>query len=189
MGIFINLLVSRSVKKKEWTKVYKETLPLLSKLNLVERQKCSIDGIDLVCLVPSKERVSKWGWNKEKTMTGWHASADSMTLSEAESYYLPKDIYEDGEYYDPKAGDPILSRLSEYVSSCEHEDHENDHIRLWGDKTQGEPYHIYLLAIACLLQYAFMILFGWQSYGINEFKHKIPSLLFLFCTEQQGRFL
>ena len=153
MGIFINLLVSRSVKKKEWTKVYKETLPLLSKLNLVERKKCNIDGVDLVCLVPSEERVKKWGWNKEKTMTGWHASADSVTLSEAESYYLPKDIYEDGEYYDRKAGDPILSRLSEYVSSCEDEDHENDPIRLWGDKTQGEPYHISLLAIACLLQH------------------------------------
>ena len=45
-----------------------------------------------MCLVPTKEREEKYGWNYEKVRTGWHASGDYETLHGAEDYFLPRDL-------------------------------------------------------------------------------------------------
>lgn len=76
---------------------------------------------------------------------------DYDTLKGAEEYSLPRDLVGDREV-DPKAGDAMMSVLPEYT------DYGRDHGRschiysLWDAKTQGEPYHMYLLAIACLIE-------------------------------------
>ena len=66
MGIFIHLAISHSVTKDEWQKVYEETLKLVEAFPLAEKEKVNIEGIDTICLVPTKERTTSYGWNDEK---------------------------------------------------------------------------------------------------------------------------
>ena len=61
MGIFIHMSISMSVTKKEWEKVYEETLQLVKAFPLAERRKVSCKGIETICLVPSVEREEKYG--------------------------------------------------------------------------------------------------------------------------------
>ena len=83
--------------------------------------------------------------------TGWSASGDYETLSTAERYFLPRDLVKDGRY-DADAPDAMFSMIPSYL------DYEWDDPRfqrcyeLWGEKTQGKPYHMYLLAVACLIE-------------------------------------
>lgn len=151
MGIFIHLGISRAVQKKEWEKVYEETLQLVDAFPLAERRKVKCRGVDTICLVPTKERKYNYGWNNEKTRVGWCAVGDYETMHTAEEYFLSRDMIQEKDY-EPDAGDALLGLLPGYLHYDE-EDSRFGHIyEIWGGKTQGEPYHIYLLAIACLIE-------------------------------------
>lgn len=111
--------------------------------------KCK--GIDTICLVPTVEREQAYGWNAEKIRVGWFADGDYETLHTAEEYSFFKDMVQDDEV-DVHAGDALLGMLPAYLDYdwdnpiCKRSYH------IWGAKTQGEPYHMYLLAIACLIE-------------------------------------
>ena len=153
MGIFIHLQVSKSVTEEEWEKVYEETLALVKAFPLAERRRVPCRGIETICLVPTIERVDSYGWNNEKTRIGWMADGDYETMHIAEAYYLPKNlINRDSVEAEEETGDALMAVLPAYL------DYDWDDIRcshcyeLWGNKTQGEPYHMYLLSIACLIE-------------------------------------
>lgn len=152
MGIFINLLVSKSVTKAEWEKAYNETLILVNKFPFAEHRSEVIHGIKTACLVPTKEREFKYGWNEEKTRIGWCADGDMNSLRTAEEYFLGKDLVSD-EDYEADAGDALLGAVPAYTSFKWEDDRFAHTYHLWGNKSQGEPYHMYLLAVACLLEY------------------------------------
>lgn len=151
MGIFIHMSISMSVTKKEWEKVYEETLQLVKAFPLAERRKVSCKGIETICLVPSVEREEKYGWNKEKSRIGWFADGDYETLHTAEEYSLYRDMVTDDEV-DIDAGDALLGVLPAYLDYEWNDPKCNHNYDIWGAKTQGEPYHMYLLAIACLVE-------------------------------------
>lgn len=151
MGIFIHLDISRSVTKKEWQDVYNETLRLVEKLPLAERRRVDIHGVDTLCLVHTEERqfVSEWGhYDRE---IGWAADGDIETLNTAEEYFLPRDLVDD-EAIDINAGDAMLGACPSYLNYDWDDQRFKHTYSLWGNKTQGEPYHLYLLAIACLIE-------------------------------------
>lgn len=151
MGICIHMSISKSVKRQEWETVYEESLQLVKAFSLAERRTVKCQGIETMCLVPTKERKEKFGWNYEKVRTGWHASGDYETLHGAEDYFLPRDLCKvDDE--NPDAGDALLGVLPAYMSYNGDDPRYDQVYDLWGAKTQGEPYHIYLLAIACLIE-------------------------------------
>lgn len=150
MGIFINLSISTSVTKEEWADVYKETLRLVDALPLAERRNLSIRGIQTMCLTKTREREEHYGWYDEKTRVGWAADGDYVTLRNAERYFLPRDLVTD-ESYDSDAPDAMLSRVPAILDYDWNDSRFQQYYRLWGAKTQGEPYHLYLLAIACLI--------------------------------------
>lgn len=151
MGICIHMSISTAVKEQEWEKVYNETLQLVKAFSLAERRKVKCHGIETICLVPTKERKEKCGWNYEKTRIGWHASGDYETLHMAEDYFLPRDLCKADEV-NPDAGDAVLGALPEYWEYDRDNPGYGQMYSLWGSKTQGEPYHIFLLAIACLIE-------------------------------------
>lgn len=151
MGIFINMSISKSVTKKEWEKVYKETLFLVDKLPLAERISKNIHGIDTICLVRTKERTEKYGWYKEKSRTGWFADGDYICMNTAEDHFLPRDLVEE-DTIEPEAGDAILGNVAAYLDYDWKDDICSHTYEIWGNKTQGETYHMYLLAIACLIE-------------------------------------
>ena len=151
MGIFIHMNISKSVTKREWEKVYKETLQLVKAFPLAERRKVECKGIETICLVPTEERKQTYGWNGEKTRWGWLADGDYETMHTAEEYALYRDMIQENEI-ESNAGDALLGALPAY-SKFEWDDPRCSHTYdIWGGKTQGEPYHIYLLAIACLIE-------------------------------------
>lgn len=149
MGIFIYGEISKSVTRDEWERVYEETLVLVHAFPFAERGTVTYTGREVVCAVPSKEQetVSYWGDKR----TGWSASMDYNTLRWAEEYYLPRDLIGENEA-DVKAGDAIMGMLSSYLDYDEEDERFGHAYSIWGDKTQGEPYHIYLLAVACLIE-------------------------------------
>lgn len=151
MGIFINLEVSKSVNKEEWARVYQETLLLVENLPLAEMCTRKIHDVDTRCLVKTKEKTENYGWYNEKTRTGWFADGDYETMRRAEVFFLQKDLISESEI-EPDAGDAIMGYLPAYLDISWKDERCQHTYDLWGAKTQGEPYHMYLLAVACLIE-------------------------------------
>ncbi len=151
MGIFINMEISKSVTKEEWEKVYSETLILVKALPFAERISKNIHGIDTVCLVRTQERTERYGCNEEKTRTGWFADGDYIGMKMAEDHFLPRNLVEE-DNVEQEAGDAILGNLSAYLDYNWDDDICSHTYSIWGAKTQGEIYHMYLLAVACLIE-------------------------------------
>lgn len=148
MGIFIYLHISKSVTQEEWEKVYEETLELMKALPFAERTYADIHNINTICLVRTKEREETDFF--QNPIIGWRASGDYVTIREAEDYYIPRHLLEKNTY-DPDAGDAIYSIIPSYLNYDWKDERFSKVYYLWGNKTQGEPYHIYLLAVACLI--------------------------------------
>ena len=151
MGIFINVYVSDSVTKEEWASVYEESLRLVDKFPLAEIMKKTIEGVDVYCVVPTKERIIDRRSSPEgNDEYGWYASEDYNNLRGAETQVLYRDLTDNGQNTIDEFHDPILNVADEQLSlSSKIKDYFV--YRLFGNKTQGESYHVYILGIACLI--------------------------------------
>ncbi|MDO4537958.1 MAG: hypothetical protein Q4B54_07335 [Coriobacteriales bacterium] len=152
MGVYIRLKVSKSVTSEEWQEVYQETLKLIKAFPLAERREVPVRGVSTICLVRTEEREESYGWKQEKVETGWFADSDYETLRKAETFFLPRDLVETNEY-EADAPDAVFAMVPAYLNGYEWNDDRFSHnYSPWDAKTQGEPYHMYLLAIACLIE-------------------------------------
>lgn len=151
MGISIHLAISKSVTKDEWAAVYNETHQLVKAFPFAERREVSVRGVKTMCLVPTKEREERYGWNMEKLRIGWFADGDYESLCTAEEYFLPRDLVSE-ESYDAGAPDAMFGAFPAYLDYGWDDPRCRRCYELWGAKTQGEPYHMYLLAVACLIE-------------------------------------
>ena len=141
MGIFINMIISKSVTREEWEKVYEEALLLVKKFPFAEKRKIKIHDVDTICLVPTEERETTYRWNREKTQIGWNTVGDYTYMRTAENYYLPRNLVGDNKV-EPEAGDAIFGALPAYLPYDWNDEKFNHVYQEWGAKTQGEPYHI-----------------------------------------------
>ena len=147
MGIFIHLNISNTIKAEEWERAYEKSLELVKRMPFMEKKEKECYGAKLICATKTVEK-ERYG------RLGWHTIGDSISLKWAENYFLPRNILERKE---PDASgkeyiDPYMSILPAY-SDFSFEDERCDKvIELWGNKTQAEPYHFYLLAVACMLE-------------------------------------
>lgn len=148
MGIVIHLKVSKSTTEEEWNKVYQESLVLVNAFPLAERGTITFFGKQVVCAVRTKECKKSNCGNMEY---GWCAEMDYDTLSQAEDYYLPKNLV-NSENIDRETHDAMMSALPACMDYDWEEERFGHTYSLWGEKTQGEPYHMYLLSIACLIE-------------------------------------
>lgn len=151
MGIYIHMSISESVTKDEWASVYEETLRLVEAFPFAERMEVPVRGIKTICLVPTKERKKRRGWYDENICTGWCTDGDYESLCTAEEYFLPRELVTD-DSYDPDAPDAMYSELPSLLGFDWKDARFRRQYHLWGAKTQGEPYHMYLLAVACLIE-------------------------------------
>lgn len=151
MGICIHLIISKSVKKEEWKAVYEESLKMVKAFHLAEKRKINIDGIDTVCLVETEEREKNYGWYNENTKVGWNAVGDYRYMRTAEDYYLPRNLVDDKDYIE-KCEDAMFGMIPAYLDYDWNDKRFDFTYNIWGSKTQGEPYHMYLLAIACMIE-------------------------------------
>lgn len=151
MGIYIYLDISKSVSQEQWSKVYKESLRLAEQLPFAELQRTEIQGINTLCITPTKEHEALYRSSKNDTSRGWIASGNYIDMTLAEDHVLYEKLVDKNEVR-PDAGDAIMNRLPSFID-CDPEASEfNQVYSLWESKTQGESYHIYLLGIACLIE-------------------------------------
>lgn len=159
MGIFIYLDISESVTKEEWKAVYEETLKLVDAFPLAEQREVSIWDIDVSCFAPTTEREETYAtlWGNAKVSVGWTACGDyTCLMARAEDFYLKRDLVEE-KRFNENAGDAMLATIPAVIphrwgdNRFEGKQFKNSY-RLWGAKTQGLPYHIYILAIACMIE-------------------------------------
>lgn len=151
MGEFIHLAISKSVTKEEWENVYNDTLDLIKNFPLAEKRKVTIHGVDMFCLAKTEERFFSTGWDGREKKLGWGANGDIETLAVAEKFILLRDLIGENEV-EADAGDAMLGACQLYLNYGWKDERFTHVYREWGDKTQGEPYHIYLLAVACLIE-------------------------------------
>lgn len=151
MGISISMEISKATTKEEWSKVYSETLELIKHLPLAEKIITEIHGVECICLVPTTERKEKLGWFAHTEQYGWTAVGDYETMCTAEEYYLSRDLIDENVTNVTKQ-DAIWGNLPAYGNYDWKDERCNQTYGIWGAKTQGEPYHIYLLAVAVLIE-------------------------------------
>ena len=140
MGVFIRLELSDTITKKEWTPVYEKSLFMAKKFGFFDFSVEKIKNQSVKCLIPTDE-------NTFDDITGWIVSGSFPSYKSAEGQFTPKvfgaDSY-DGEKYDI---------LRFYEDDKPHEVSDGHHIKsIWCNKTQGEPYHMGLLAIGCMAE-------------------------------------
>ena len=142
MGVYISLLASNKVDPIQWEKAYEETLVLADKMGLIEIREFEKFGQKYFAATSSVEREFSSG-------VGWLAEGDAAFMATAEDFFLPRKSRTPKQ--DEKYSDPLMYILAQKGIV----DFENPHVKkvqyLWGSKTQGEPYHMALLAIGCLL--------------------------------------
>lgn len=165
MGIYQYLMISQSVTKEEWADVYEETLQLARELPLAELRSVPVRGIDTCCVVHTEEREVRAEWTKGQLCRLWNANGDYEALALGEDFGLEHDLI-DAYPYDADAPDPMFSDVLDYFGNREttYEGHHKLY-SFWGSKTQGEPYHIYLLAIGSLV----MSRLGTKAYLCGDF--------------------
>ena len=142
MGVYITLLASNKVDPVQWEKAYEETLILADKMGLIEIREFEKFGQKYFAATSSIERKHPCG-------IGWLAEGDAFFMATAEDFFLPRKIKEpkqEENYCDPLmyilAQEGIVDFKNPYVKGVQD---------FWESKTQGEPYHMALLAIGCLL--------------------------------------
>lgn len=92
-------------------------------------------------------------------------------MNTAEDYFLSRDLVKEDEI-DPGVGDAILCYLAAHCLGYRWKDDICSHTYgIWGGKTQGEVYHMYLLAIACLIEARL----GEKAFVYGDFVRKVFS--------------
>lgn len=144
MGVYINLdIILSKISKEEWEEVYKETLELIKAYPFADVKADYIDDIERIFLDRSEEKIEKDG---DKEIRYWRTCGDLESKRTAE-YFT---IYNDLSKYSYSGGKDIDDILELYL------DDDIDGVSsIFSAKTQGEKYHLYILAIACLIESRF----------------------------------
>ncbi|GFI18043.1 MAG: hypothetical protein HFI43_11665 [Lachnospiraceae bacterium] len=146
MGIFIDLkIIPQRIAPDKWKKVYQETLHLIDHYAFMDRIEAVRNGLPYSFSARTKDRENLFGTGYH----GWNSIGDLRTGENTENYVLYGDIHAylpDGQTKDNGADIlcAVLPDMDDIIktSGC---------INIWGNKTQGEDSHIYLLAVACLI--------------------------------------
>ncbi|MDE7332907.1 MAG: hypothetical protein K2O16_11865 [Lachnospiraceae bacterium] len=146
MGIFIDLIIiPQRIPPDKWKSVYQESLRLIDNYVFMDRIEAERNGLRYFYAVRAKDRENLFGAGCH----GWNSVGDMRTGANTENYTLYGDIhaYLPGSQAQDNGADILLAGLSGMdgvmgPSCC---------VNIWGNKTQGEDSHIYLLAAACLI--------------------------------------
>lgn len=141
MGLFIYTEIRpKHINQEEWNEVFNETKTLLNAYRFARKNFNLYDGVKRYFLDGNCVQKLEEGYEK------WSVSGDLEYMITAESFSLTNRLadYSAKEYseYD----DILMTHLF-----SKYDDVDN----IFDGKTQGEPYHKYVLAIACLLESRF----------------------------------
>lgn len=133
MGTYINLsMLTSNISKLEWEQVYEESLKLVHAFPFADVDERKFCGYKLPVYVKSTERIS--------SDRHWSIRGDLKSKRFAETFKLYKDIshYQSGQ--SESSDKDILFEEDRLM------------IDVFNSKTQGYEYHLYILAIAMLIE-------------------------------------
>lgn len=144
MGVYINLdIVPSKIHMKGWEAVYQETLELINAYPFADIKVDHIYNIERIFIGKTEEIIEE---DSDKGVRHWRICGDLESRRTAEYFTL----YNDLSKYSCSRGKDIEDILEFYLHD------ERDGIRsIFNAKTQGEKYHLYVLAIACLIESRF----------------------------------
>lgn len=146
MGIFISLYVAHNVTQEEWEPVYEESLKLAKQFCLIDFENTELFGEELFCGIPVKERG-------EDGKRYWQTIGDFFSMGYAEDQSIPRQLSRCvSDPTEVKTYDPLLAVVPSCTRLYWKEDRCKNSFIFWGNKTQGEVYHMYLLAIGCMIE-------------------------------------
>lgn len=143
MGIFIRTYISNSVTQEEWDPVYEKSLLMAKKLGFYDLAYKTIHGERLGCICPVEETIDE----ERPSFSGWSAVGSLPSYKRAETQFTHK--YVNGKTSPTTKFDALESFIS-FFRGCG--DFNEPVWEIWGCKTQGEPYHMGLLAIGCMIE-------------------------------------
>jgi len=157
MGISIGLLFdTKGVKSSTWQKIYNESLQLLNAWDFcdIRSDPESFPGTEWAFAAKAVERCLSDG------KIGWQVCGDLATLNCAEDFVLYKDIDQHHERCRRRSRERACTDDDIYAQlACDNFSlarHTKSIIpratSLFNAKTQGYPYHLYVLAIALLIE-------------------------------------
>ncbi len=144
MGLFVNLYVNHhSIPDESWEKTYQESLLLLEKfpIPLMRLQREEIRG--------QKRNVFTTHLIKEENTSDehWEIDGDLLSYQQAESFRLRRHFFKKNSEYDHKHILWAEEDGLEYTNG--------NGINLFGNKTQGYPYHLAILSVGILFENRF----------------------------------
>lgn len=137
MGIFINMKIADTVTQEEWLPIYEKSLLLAKKFGFFDFGKKEIHGETITCIFQTEERLIG-------EHIGWRAIGSFPAYKRAEDQFMPKILSNK-----PNSPSPFDILRTEFPDNLKQ---EHDYHFIWGNKTQGEPYHMGLLAIECMVE-------------------------------------
>ncbi len=137
MGVFINMKIADTVMQEEWLPIYEKSLLLAKKFGFFDFGKMEIHGENIMCIFPTEERMIG-------EHTGWRTIGSFPAYKRAEDQFMPKELLGNSNGLSPF--DILRTEFPDNLKQ------EHDYHFIWGNKTQGEPYHMGLLAIACMVE-------------------------------------
>ncbi len=137
MGVSIHLKLSESITQKEWTAVYERSHIIAEKSGFYDYGKKEVHGENVPCIFPSEEICCC-------NETGWRVVGSLPSYKGAEDFFMPKTF---------GTAERISVPYDILYTLVPHKDgDEPKYNYIWGGKTQGEEYHMGLLAIGCVAE-------------------------------------
>lgn len=143
MGIFIEMHISDSVTQEEWDPVYEKSLFMAKEFGFYNIGYKMIHGEKLGCIFLVEEITDE----EKPQYDGWEAVGSLPEYKDAETQFTPK--YVRGKSNPVSKTDALVSKIGDLRGDYNYEMPCWD---IWYGKTQGEPYHMGLLAIGCMIE-------------------------------------
>lgn len=167
MGVMIFLdIMPKYISDSDWEQVYEESLEIINAYPFLDSifDDQTYD-INWKYLTHTEERALNFSDNK----IGWHTIGDEQTFKSAESFILRRKLenYLSELRVAGNCDDILFSR----TRNTPIEGLEVGTVSVFDSKTQGEPYHIPLLSISCLIESRFpkhAIVYGDVTLGQME---------------------
>ncbi|GBF35346.1 hypothetical protein DCCM_4469 [Desulfocucumis palustris] len=151
MGVYIGLeLIPEAVSRTAWEDAYRETLLLINAFPFVRLKSESIEGREVLTYVREPECH-----RDEPGKRHWHICGDIVSKKTGEGFILYYDFarYRPGPSgWERRKGRPSAGVAGDILVEIANEENT---ISIFNGNTRGHPYHIYVLAIAMLLETRF----------------------------------
>ncbi len=134
MGTYVGLsLLPEGVSQQQWEKVYEESLELLNAFPFADIKEKNYFGLNIPVFEQAKERIEQKKY--------WQLCGDLNSKKYGETFQLYKEInvYKKSIESDGRK-DILLENQEQHI------------VNIFDSKTQGHEYHLYILAIAMLVE-------------------------------------